>query len=877
TFTIQPRSISDSNVSDEHASFNSHDDPFPDTTVWLSYNSEQLSAQNGSLSVEIPSVVTAGAPAQVVLTGQGNYTGTRTVTTSNNVPDVQVEYDDSTTKKSMYSETVKIDATGYKVSMSENGPWNDSLNYSVTGDYQNVTFYFKNNASGLIIQQNVTGLTIKDQFNTKYDGSTTKQASYQDQVTITADGYMIGTSESGPFNSSYVHSTPGENQSFYLYFLNNSNPSGTPVRKLISGITIVKSEEAGIPIKYDSSATKKSSYTDKVTISADNYLVGTSMDGPFSSGYDHTKTGKDQSFYLYFVDKNDTSATPVRKLITGITVVSGTSEADEGAPTGSITVDTYKSDKIAQYKDVVYITKDKKEIDIKAVDDDGSPVTIEYFTSENFYVTRSEIEGAVTDKKAKWKTYYSEGKPTLTENTAEYIYARVSDASGNTRYLSTGKVIYDTKAPTVNTIALADEKGETVAVMTGKDNLSGIWRFYLKYEEKNKGNKTPTAAEVIAENKYIEELTTDDLSSAGRLKVLGIDPDKEYRFYGVAIDKAGNIGEVLVYDAKGKANADNSVSKNSISDQQGSAGNGAAASNGIAGSGGTKPTPSSATSNWANLPESTTQTNPLDREINRTPYISEATEGTKTGLLETGGWDKIENEVTNAQSGTRLSVEMSGLSVIPGSMISKLQNKDVSVTIKMADGIEWVIAGTDVDRAIGSDIDLRVIKDSKTIPYELLSAIIDAYPHTEIDIAHDGEFGFTATLRVPFGVSSAGMYGNLYYYDEAAGELKLLQSSLIGNDGYAAFRMSHASDYSIVVKSVDMLAASDEPPVTAVSTIDETTVDISDAKAELSLLPQSGRSILGMRIWLFVMALICAAMCLTILFIPSFQREKVYN
>ena len=89
--------------------------------------------------------------------------------------------------------------------------------------------------------------------------------------------------------------------------------------------------------------------------------------------------------------------------------------------------------------------------------------------------------------------------------------------------------------------------------------------------------------------------------------------------------------------------------------------------------------------------------------------------------------------------------------------------------------------------------------------------------------------------------------------------------------------MSHASDYSIVVKSVDMLAALDEPAVTAVSTIDEQTVDISDAKAELSLLPQSGRSILGMRIWLFVMALICAAMCLAILFVPSFQRETVYN
>ncbi len=619
-------------------------------------------------------------------------------------------------------------------------------------------------------------------------------------------------------------------------------------------------------------------------------IVGAVVDGklkwkPYSDSSRPT-TPSNKSVYVYArITDNDGKYNYISTGKIEFAMKNGTSE-------GAIIVDTYSSKELTKNDELVYLTQDPKEIQITAANNNSgvSVTNIEYATSEEKYYTVSDIVGAVVDGKMKWKTYFDSSRPTLPENKATYIYARITNSAGEYTYLSTGKLIYDTKAPTVNTITLAEGNDGMMALLTGKDNLSGIYRFYLRYVEKGDKNTTPTALEVIKDNWYTEELTADELSAGGKFKMPSdLDPKKTYIFYGVAIDKAGNISEVKVYETKGKASKDSSASKNSVdnpaggsgSDGAGGAGgNGsgglAAAPNGIAGSGGGNPNPSSATSNWADQTQSTGSTDPLDREINRVPYIADATGDTKIGLAATGGWDKIEDEVTNAQNGTRMSVDMSGLSVIPGSMIRTLQNKDVSVTLKMADDIEWIINGADVDMALGSDIDLRTIRDAKVIPDKLLNDIIGAYPHTEIDIAHDGDFGFTATLRVPFGESSAGMYGNLYYYDEEAGELKLIQSALIGNDGYAAFRMSHASDYSVVVKSVDMAAALSEPGTTEVSTIDDT-VDISDARAELSLLPQTGRSILGMRIWLFVMALICAAMCLAILFIPSFQREKVYN
>ncbi|SCY60527.1 hypothetical protein SAMN02910292_02207 [Lachnospiraceae bacterium XBB2008] len=891
TFTVQLKNINDTDVTATSGgiSFNSHEDPFPNNSNYLnvafSSGPVQLSPSTGGITLQYPTTVTAGETVNVTFTGVGTYTGTRTETTINNVPDVPVEFNDSTSIASSYYDTVKIDATGYKVSMSENGPWRDDFNYSVPGDDQNVTFYFKNNTSGLIIRQNVGPLTITETIPVRYDGAY-KVDEYTDKVDITAEGYLISTSADGPFTEKYTHSRIGEKQAFYLYFLDKSTPNGTPTKKLITDITIVKGAEAQIPIRYDGKETKKASYTDKVTITAQGYQIGTSSEGPFSKEYVHRKIGKDQNFYLYFVDESNPSATPVKKLITDINIVAGVAEADEGAPTGYIKVDTYASDKLAKEKNTVYITQEKRLIEIGAVDESGSSVKIEYFTSDKYYETRSEIEGAVTeaadpgmdksqiDKNAKWKTYYSDGMPTLTENTGDYIYARISDESGNTRYLSTGRIIYDTKPPTVNTIMLAEGNEGILSVLTGKDNLSGIYRFYLRYIEKDKKDKTPTALEIIGDNWYIENLTGDELAAGGSFKMPTLDPKKTYIFYGVAIDKAGNISEVKEYETKGKASADNSASKNSIDDPN--AGSGLTpAPNGIAGSGTPEPKPKTtsgteASSGAAGTPDSpaTGSGSASGTAATPVPYIADATGDTQIGLTKTGGWDKIESEVAMALSGTRMSVEMSGSTVVPDSMIKTLKDKDVSVTLKMADDIEWIIRGEDVTQAKGTDIDLRVRRDTQSIPRRLLDDMAGDQLHTEIDIAHGGDFGFATTLRIPFGEKNAGKYGNLFYYDTDAGELKLLQSAVIGNDGYAEYKLDHASNYTVVVNTVNMAETLGQGEISV------NTLTSNVASSTLSLLPENGRSILGMRIWLFVVAIICAIMCLAILLVPSFKRDQ---
>ncbi len=869
-------------------------DPAADTgTATVIFNSSNVGTSDYTVSKgAVPAVIDLSNASSTVIsngatiTGTNNFTGTRTADAT--VSAIPLKYDDrdlNTTQSYVDQVRLSSSVSGVQISLEESGPFSDSVLYAIpTATAQSFPVYLKT-STGLILKQTAGPVRITETIPVRYDGAY-KVDEYTDKVDITAEGYLISTSADGPFTEKYTHSRIGEKQAFYLYFLDKSNPNGTPTRKLITDITIVKGAEAQIPIRYDGKETKKASYTDKVTITAQGYQIGTSSEGPFSKEYVHRKVGMDQNFYLYFVDESNPSATPVKKLITDINIVAGVAEADEGAPTGYIKVDTYASDKLAKDKNTVYITQEKRLIEIGAVDESGSSVKIEYFTSDKYYETRSEIEGAVTeaadsgmdksqiDKNAIWKTYYSDGMPTLTENTGEYIYARISDESGNTRYLSTGRIIYDTKAPTVNTIMLAEGNEGILSVLTGKDNLSGIYRFYLRYIEKDKKDKTPTALEIIGDNWYTENLTGDELAAGGSFKMPTLDPKKTYIFYGVAIDKAGNISEVKEYETKGKASADNSASKNSIDDPN--AGSGLTpAPNGIAGSGTPEPKPKTTSGTEASSGAAGTPDSPASGSGSASgtaatpvPYIADATGDTQIGLTKTGGWDKIESEVAMALSGTRMSVEMSGSTVVPDSMIKTLKDKDVSVTLKMADDIEWIIRGEDVTQAKGTDIDLRVRRDTQSIPRRLLDDMAGDQLHTEIDIAHGGDFGFATTLRIPFGEKNAGKYGNLFYYDTDAGELKLLQSAVIGNDGYAEYKLDHASNYTVVVNTVNMAEALGQGEISV------NTLTSNVASSTLSLLPENGRSILGMRIWLFVVAIICAIMCLAILLVPSFKRDQ---
>ncbi len=564
-----------------------------------------------------------------------------------------------------------------------------------------------------------------------------------------------------------------------------------------------------------------------------------------------------------------------------------------GDPSGRIIVDDYKSKKLTDRTDVVILTKDKLEIKIES---DADPIY--YFTSENKYYTISDIEGAVTDGKAKWKTYYDQSRPTIPSNSAFYIYAKLGDGD-NPGYVSTAKMVHDTEKPVVNSAAVvkpdssSNSGTEQVAAVVGKDKLSGVESFYLMYEELTQDSTTPTAEWVVENGTKSDVQYTEGENAAASFPLSGLYSDKTYVFYVVAKDKVGNISEVKRIETKGKGPSTKDVSGNGLdADAAGGAGSGSGsgsgsgltpASNGLASKAyadAVARAKAQAAVRAENAARAAVQDasaqSAASQEINRNPYISDATGDVKIGLQATGSWDKIADQIQSSPAGASMDVEMSGLTVVPAKVFNAMQGKDVNVSFKMNDDMVWSVKGSDVSGALSTSTDLGIKVGSKNIPSKLLNDMAGVYPHTEIAISHDGKFGFEATLKMPLGSSNAGMFGHLYYYDVDNGELTLVQSVKIPDNGMAEFKLDHASDYAVIVRSQEVLASSGSEGAELMDRVISGSAEMAPVASGYTTISMSQVTSNNgnVRIWLFAIAIISAMMCAVILFMPGLQMPE---
>ena len=180
------------------------------------------------------------------------------------------------------------------------------------------------------------------------------------------------------------------------------------------------------------------------------------------------------------------------------------------------------------------------------------------------------------------------------------------------------------------------------------------------------------------------------------------------------------------------------------------------------------------------------------------PYIPPQPTGPNTGNSE--GWDDIQEEISQAQPGDTITIDMNGETEVPAEMFEEVAGKDVTVELDLGGGITWTVNGQDVPTETSlSDLDLGVDLGTNGISADVINTVTGAYGTVQMTLAHDGAFGFTLTLTAPLGRENAGYWANLYHYDEEAEALTFETSAQIADDGSVALRMSHASQYAIVI------------------------------------------------------------------------------
>ena len=165
------------------------------------------------------------------------------------------------------------------------------------------------------------------------------------------------------------------------------------------------------------------------------------------------------------------------------------------------------------------------------------------------------------------------------------------------------------------------------------------------------------------------------------------------------------------------------------------------------------------------------------------------------------GWDVIKPQLEEAKSGDTVTVAMNGTTVVPKAVIDSIKGKDTILVLDMGNGLSWKIYGKDITDAAGDiDFDVTVGADAgKSIPVDVINNVTGEHSSLNLTLAYDGEFGFTATLTVNMESKNAGLYANLFYYNEQTGELEFISAGQIDPDGNVELVFTHASDYTIVV------------------------------------------------------------------------------
>ena len=165
------------------------------------------------------------------------------------------------------------------------------------------------------------------------------------------------------------------------------------------------------------------------------------------------------------------------------------------------------------------------------------------------------------------------------------------------------------------------------------------------------------------------------------------------------------------------------------------------------------------------------------------------------------GWDVIKPQLEEAKAGDTVTVAMNGTTVVPKDVIDSIKGKDTTLVLDMGNGLSWKIYGKDITDAAGDiDFDVTVGADAgKSIPVDVINNVTGERSSLNLTLAYDGEFGFTATLTVNMESKNAGLYANLFYYNEQTGELEFICAGQIDSDGNVELVFTHASDYTIVV------------------------------------------------------------------------------
>ncbi|MDD2973215.1 MAG: Ig-like domain-containing protein, partial [Lachnospiraceae bacterium] len=166
----------------------------------------------------------------------------------------------------------------------------------------------------------------------------------------------------------------------------------------------------------------------------------------------------------------------------------------------------------------------------------------------------------------------------------------------------------------------------------------------------------------------------------------------------------------------------------------------------------------------------------------------------------------LEESLSDASQLTEVMVDMNGTTELAGKVLSSIAGRNIKLVLQLADGITWCVNGNSVTGDTYNDIDLGIHRNTDTIPADMIQQAAGENQYMQMELVHNGAFGFQGTLSINVEKVNAGYYANLFYYNEDTQKLEFRESVKVSEEGYADFTFDHASAYVIVFSAESMNA-----------------------------------------------------------------------
>lgn len=214
-----------------------------------------------------------------------------------------------------------------------------------------------------------------------------------------------------------------------------------------------------------------------------------------------------------------------------------------------------------------------------------------------------------------------------------------------------------------------------------------------------------------------------------------------------------------------------------------------------------------------NNPQDTTDANgnkvPMDKQIivvgNPESLSGTAVDNSSSNSSENTAfesWDDISSALEENKSVEITFDEPSDNNTpveLPASVVENAKGKDVDIVVNVG-SYQWTINGLNVsdDKQI-ADVNLGVKENEGIVPDDITNKYVDEQQTVEVDLEHEGQFGYTANLRIYTGSEYAGKMASVLHYDTDNARLAYQETVPVDENGYAVLNLQHASSYMVVI------------------------------------------------------------------------------